>query len=554
MPGNTPQINNQQEITRATHNWGNTPALSVIDIPGPAVIKIPGVLPEKLKQMRIEASTGEDHTVRDLMAVLGAQGIPSIITSDEVADTYVPITNYKGTIGGLLSAVSKSLNVSFSWEDGVLIVGRQGGYVFAIVQNEEVGGKIKEDLASMGAEGVEFSLTSGLLKFDADWKDHRDIMEYMERVTEGMGTISLQVSVITVSLDNQKSQGFDWSAMGAELRGGAVAEAATATVEGAAEAAVMTGIRTSVNSSAASFLLDHGSFSMTGLFSVLSKYGETRSSQNVMLKTLPGTEVSIRSGNSIPYVSGITSAATTGGAVTGGASFDTVESGVTIKITPNLDAKSGIVTMAVDMDIKSLLGFIDVSAGDQVGSASQPNIQEQSFNDISRVGLGDTVILGGVTFESQSDIRNSILGLTDMPVGHQSDNTKREALFIVIRPTAVMYKFDSSKSIMTNKDYVNNRTVFNGKDITEEVNAKKAADLAEKVALEAKLAKEEAGKVALEEKQAAKKAEKALKKEPSAKNEGQPAWKSWWQEDEEKEAVSTKEGFAVEELTIEGDL
>jgi len=530
------------------------------------VIKIPGVLPEKLKEMRIEASTGIDHTVSDLMAVLGMQGIPSIVTSEEVGDTLVPITNYKGTIGGLLSAVSKSLNISFSWEDGVLIAGKQGGYVFAIVQNEEVGGNIKTDLAAMGASDVEFSLTSGLIKFNADWKDHADIMEYMERVTEGMGTVSLQVAVITVSLDKQKSQGFDWSAMGAELRGGASNSSATAATDDADAASVMTGIRTSVNSAALSFLLDHGSFSMAGLFSTLSKYGETRSSQNVMLKTLPGTAVSIRSGNSIPYVSGITSATADGGATTGGATFDTVESGVTIDITPNLDAKSGIVTMDVKMDIKSFLGFIDVSAGDQVGSASQPNIQEQSFNDISRVGLGDTVILGGVTFESQSDIRNSILGLTDIPVGHQDDNTKREALFIVIRPTAVMYKFDSSKSIMVDRDYVNGRTVFNGKDISDEVAAKKRVQ-------------EQVDKEAIAAEKVKKDASKKKKRKGLSSLNSDIEWTPWWYEKEMKErakaqekdvevnadvdidteadAVSPEEsdqdGFDTDELTLEGE-
>jgi hypothetical protein len=202
---------------------------------------------------------------------------------------------------------------------------------------------------------------------------------------------------------------------------------------------------------------------MTGLINTLRTYGEARTSQNVVLRTLPGTEVKIRSGNSVPYVSGISSSigSDSGSSTTSNVDIDTVETGLTMTMLPNLDAKSGIVTMAVEMELKSLLGFIEVSGGNDAGTFSQPNTQEQSFNDIARLSLGDTVVLGGVTFDSINDARTSMAGLEKLPVGNQKDSHKREALFIVIRPTAVMYKFNADGDIQSRQDEVNRQSLFN---------------------------------------------------------------------------------------------
>lgn len=465
LPGKAPQVNNQYEVSRITDNWASTPALTVVDMPGPAVIKIPGVLPEKLKTMEMEITASDSYTVNDLMSHLGMQGIASLVADPEIGTTPVPVQNYKGSVTGLLSAVSKGLGVSFSWDDGVLIAGRQGNYIFSIVQDDSVGDRVKADLEGLGAAEIKFSRTSGLLSFNADWKRHDDIMEYMERITEGMGTISLQVAVITVALDKNQKRGFDWSAMSAELKGGSGASARKISAEDSV--GLISQVDSTLSATGLGLTLNHRTFSMTGLLSVLSQYGETRTAQNVILKTLPSTEVKIRSGSSIPYVSSVSSAVADGG-TTGGAQFETVETGTTITITPNMDAKSGMITMPVDMQIKTLLGFVDVSAGDQVGSTSQPSLQEQEFNDISRIALGNTVILGGVTYESIADTRQSLAGLQRLPVGHQDLDTKREALFIVIRPTAVMHQFDSSKSVLTEKDAVNEMQHFNSRPVAVE--------------------------------------------------------------------------------------
>lgn len=442
--------------------WGSSPAVTWEDTKGISTIAVPGILPLDIANKVVVATTDESHTIRDLMNALGEYGVPSIVTDPEIANRVVPITGYRGTVGKLLDAISTGMEISFTWKDSVLMVGPRGSYVYSVVQDPAVLTKITEDLTSLGAENISASSTTGLLAFDAAFRSDRMIKRYMDRVVDGMGTINLQVSVLTVSLNRSLKKGFDWSSLLVDYRGGLDRVSSdsdtptdndgtpTTPTDGVVDA-FGNGLKASVDGGLAGLAIETGKFTMSGLFSALSEYGETSTSQNVILKTLPSSEVVIRSGNSIPYVSGISvsgsglNTGVSGGGLSnnllGGVQTETVETGITARITPNLDVESLIATLNVELEVKSVVEFVNLSAGNQVGALSQPNVQEQSFNDIARLRLGDTVVLGGIVYEQQTDNRNTLPGAEDLKIGFSDKNTKREAMFIVIRPTANLYRF-----------------------------------------------------------------------------------------------------------------
>src|SRR3546814_10251959 len=86
---------------------------------------------------------------------------------------------------------------------------------------------------------------------------------------------------------------------------------------------------------------------ITGAIKFLSQYGNTAVDQNVELRTLAGTSVNWRSGETIPYVSGV-SATTSGlggighggnglnGAI-GSAPTAKLETGLTLNLAPNFE-------------------------------------------------------------------------------------------------------------------------------------------------------------------------------------------------------------------------
>lgn len=90
------------------------------------------------------------------------------------------------------------------------------------------------------------------------------------------------------------------------------------------------------------------------------------------------------------------------------------------------------------------MGFVTLSAGAQVGSLTQPQIQQQSFNNIARVMAGETVVLGGLVYDSVSDSRETLAGLEKAPIGSRDAKVRKNALLIVVRPSITAFQFGDS--------------------------------------------------------------------------------------------------------------
>lgn len=269
--------------------------------------------------------------------------------------------------------------------------------------------------------------------------------------------VNLQIAVITVGIDRTRNQGFDWGSLQFALSnagtGGILEEVADTLLpgtEGVTESVteVVTDTVDTVAQSTHSQLItmDSGGlgakftrsrFNFNGLIKLLSTYGNTRTDQNVTLKTMPGTEVMLESGQRIPYVSSITqtnSVTDRTDSISDTRNIEFVETGLKLNVKPQYDAEGGLVTLSVDMSLVNLLGFID--NGDESYS---PNTQNQLFNNVVRLEAGETTVLGGIVYESLSDSRASITGLDRFRTASKDLKTTRNMLFIVLRPTVTVY-------------------------------------------------------------------------------------------------------------------
>jgi hypothetical protein len=184
-------------------------------------------------------------------------------------------------------------------------------------------------------------------------------------------------------------------------------------------------------------------FSLIGFVDFLNDYGVTETKQNVMLKTVTGNPVKLKSVTQIPYVSTV-SVGTTGSnssgntSLLGGAKTSTANDGITLEMTPSFDAYSNTVTVKMDLSIQAVVGFNNLSAGNQLGSLSQPTTAERSFNDIIRVRPGQTVVVGGLTYDSIGDSRSAPSFMMDTKAEHKTLAVNRLTMFIVVRPTITM--------------------------------------------------------------------------------------------------------------------
>jgi type II secretory pathway component GspD/PulD (secretin) len=189
-------------------------------------------------------------------------------------------------------------------------------------------------------------------------------------------------------------------------------------------------------------VISNAAFSMVAFIDFLDTYGQTKTLQSVMLRTITGNEVELKSVTQIPYVSGVgvgatTAAVGTASSLLGSANTAAANDGVILKMAPSFDAANDSVTIDMSLSIEAVLGFVQLSAGNQLGTLTQPTTAERTFNDVIRVRPGQTVVVGGITYDQVERDNNVPLFLPDK-TGHETLVVKRQSMFIVIRPTVTL--------------------------------------------------------------------------------------------------------------------
>ena len=480
--------------SEATRDWNLTPALRTERLAEPAIHSSFTPIPKAVMDRQIAIDAPPGATVGDLAVLLSGYGVPTIAASDDVAGRRISVPAYNGKLSGLVALLSSASNIALTWSDGVLVINSGVAMTASVPPSKELIKTVSDELKTLGASQIVASVPASEVSFNAAPDRLWSVKRYLHRVVDNSATIGLQVAVITVGLNSEQQSGLDWSrlqfTLGRSLglrndgqnnqQGGMGGGGQNGNNGGTSNNNGGTGNNNGSgndnhNDPAASFLAglntkspygaefaggDFGigvarhDFNMQALFSLLSTYGNTQTTQNLVLRSLSGGKVKIRSGASVPYVSQVNiAAAGNSNSIFGGTQTETVDTGLTLTIEPHYDAATERVTMDVDLQLKSIIGFLKLSAGAQLGSMSRPEVQDQSLTTVARAAAGHTVVLGGILYDQLSDDRNTLTGMEDAPVGHKDRKVQRNALFVVIRPTVTTYRFtDSSQGVLTNAE------------------------------------------------------------------------------------------------------
>ena len=437
-------------------------------------------LPAEIGEHRLSVSfPATESTLERLVMMIGYTGVRVAErftgTSDkEFLGRSLPFRSFDGSLAELMSVLRSGIGVVSWWQDGTLFLTDQDRFALSVPQNSEVVNTIAKELEGLGAKDISSSLRGGQIVFSASPSQFTEVIQpYMDRIHRNMAMINIQLAVVDLSLTDTTASGFDWNAFSTQL-----SNAAASTSTSSTTTTTTTGSSTSTSntlsvpntslSGAAGTIqaplvaaLSKGvkvwglsaALNVTGAINFLSKFGSANTRQNVELRTLSGTEVSLRSGQTIPYVSGIGVNAISGGSTAtnnllGSAQTSTVKTGLTIKLTPYFDSGNDIVTVDLNVLVNSVLEFRQLDAGSQLGTLTQPVTQEQSLNDIVRVLAGNTVIIGGLqvdtgnwTGEEPNFLRdNKSATDTFLPLlEERSQDRNKEALFIILRPSVTVF-------------------------------------------------------------------------------------------------------------------
>lgn len=300
---------------------------------------------------------------------------------------------------------------------------------------------------------------AGMISMSVSPSEYRRVLSFLERITQNAAVVNLQVAMVSVSANQEVSRGIDWSKLQIAVGGqhsNLLETLKPSTSSGSATPNPSTGSPTQndegtlpdlgkglvMNAGTIRGVVSNGAFSMIGFLDFLSTYGQTKTLQSVMLRTVTGSEVELKSVTEIPYVSGVGVGTTgayngTNSSLLGSANTDVANDGITLKMLPSYDAASHSVTIDMSLAIEAVLAFNELSAGNQLGTLTQPTTAKRTFNDVIRVRPGQTVVVGGISYDQIQRDSKVPLYLPDA-AGHKGLKVKRESMFIVIRPTVTV--------------------------------------------------------------------------------------------------------------------
>lgn len=422
-----------RDIALQSSSWTSRPAIIRNEVEIGQLESAKNYIPEEIRNRQIDVELTPDTTFQDFVTGLTqGLGISGYIASDDIANRRIYIPKYSGDLGSLLDSISRNLKVSFIFGDNTLTLNDSIQYVVSIPNNPEVADNIKDLIERLGGTNVLSDHRTATVTYNATKSVNERVEGMLERMVANSANINLQVLFINVNIDNERRKGFDWSGLQAT-----VGDLGVASIDMTDRA---TGLVGRITGNSVSARLSRSEVDIDAMFNILNTYGEARTLQDFNMSTISGGQVQVKSVQKTPYIDELTSSTTVDSVTSSGINTKTAENGIEVNFVPVYDSKTGIVSLDIDMSLSTLLGFMSLNAGDR-GTIEQPRIQEQTFNNSLRLGVGDTVVLGGITYSSVSDNRNMpfIFEAFDMDLASQNVNITENSLFIVLRTSVIEF-------------------------------------------------------------------------------------------------------------------
>ncbi len=460
MPTDNKLLKTQDELAAPLiKEWKmQDPAVKYFKTSSSLVIAQPNKIPAHIRNIEIETEISPDATIGDIAILFDTLGIYAVAPQEEVRIKPAALFAFKGSLGNYLDAISSAYDISFNWKKGnILTIESSSNYLVKIPQDKDLADEIKTSLIAYGADSdsVNMSVQAGTISYKATYENHKRITDYVDRLSANAALVSIQASVVTVALNRNQAEGFDWSSLQTKI--GALSLGESSSESGSSDTGSnITDVLalTGITGTGASLNLLKGDFEFNAAVNFLSTYGNTETKQSVLMKTLSGKEVGISSTQQIPYVDniGATSLSSNSSTTRSSTQIKKIDVGLKLDMTPYYDASTEVVTIDLNMSLSSLLGFLELSAGDGNGTVSYPNTQKQEFDDIIKLRAGEPVIVGGITFDSFSDNRSNPTFMDAYDTASKSAKVNRNAMFILLRPTVTLFGDFDQDELVTFKE------------------------------------------------------------------------------------------------------
>jgi type II secretory pathway component GspD/PulD (secretin) len=432
----------------------------------PVAMRAP--LPKHIAEMPIQVSFLSDHsaTLGSLVTSLAAINLQVTFNwsnptqSEDILKRKLPFLNFQGTVGELIDSLRNGMGIVGWYDNGQVYLSDKERYSLTLPQNEDVLKAVADEVKNLGGGDIVTSVRGGKLVYTASPTVQDELIgPFLARMSRNLSVVTMQVAVVSLSLTDNSTTGFDWDKFSLSFNNTASAltgsstsstsSSSSTTSSTASEVGTVAGLTSSAltlgKTSTGGVFGSFGAISIAGAVNFLSNFGHANITQNVQLQTLAGSKVSFQNGQEVPYVSGVNSSSS-GYSSYGGSQTDKVETGLKVGLEPEFDADSQLVTIGVKVEQNSILQYVDLKVGNQLGTISQPLVQKQNLESLVRPQAGKTAVIGGLQYDSDNfsssepaALRKALEG-TGKTTGSQSSKISRSALFIMIRPTVKIYE------------------------------------------------------------------------------------------------------------------
>lgn len=464
--------------------WNNVPALTFVQSSSGVAIRKYNELPAAILEKKVDLAFegGASVTLRDVVQGLSAQGFSLVSRlSDETMKKSWEKRSFHGNVASLLQTIGVTYNVAVEYRNGAVFLVESNRFSATLPKHKEFLDTVAEALKAMGATDVRSDVLAGKVYYSAKPEAVEYIEDYLQSTSKNAAMVTLQVAVLSVSMNRDVNLGFDWAKAGV-MRGtdgmyndmgsifsstntsttGTTTGTNTGTTTGSTTGTTGTGTTGTTGTTAGTTVsnvakyvtgslvgysgaegfglkIANNAFSLNAAFKALSTYGNARTDQNVLLGTVSGLTVTINSGDDIPYTKSVGSATASGGSTTGSAQTEIIKSGLKLEVSPNFDSEDGSVFTKVKVDMSTLVGFRELSAGANLGKLSQPQMKNLNFENFGRLSAGDTVIMGGISYDQLSNNFTNFPGMESLPTGSKAQTVNRTSIYIVVRPTVTIF-------------------------------------------------------------------------------------------------------------------
>ncbi len=480
----SPSVTRRQHKLLQDKGWRTPPLRNAYG--APLVLVTPAQLPEAMQNLEVNLNLNGKATLSALAAALSALKVPALVQSAEVGGVPLVIPYYQGKLGPLLRAISSLKNVFFVWDGSTLLLEKEAQFSATVPQVKDLVRSVQKGLRSLGAQKITLSRQTGTVDFKATPSAMQQIKPYLASLNANSALVSLRVAVISVQLTNSHDSGVNWGALEAAVSPGLLTSPLSVLTSGLASSssnafssptapaaapsstptsnsgtstapsspapgslgtstagAVTGGTALALSGSGVQLTVSNPSFSFSGVLQFLDTYGKTSTLQNVLVRTLAGTKVKLENNTQIPYVSnvgvGAVGSSSNASTTVGTASTSQANSGITLRLTPYYNYRTGQVTISVKVEINAVLGFNNLSAGSQLGSFTQPTTQKEELTDLVSVLPGQPVILGGLRYRTLADNRQGLPWLASHGLASKDLQLTDQEMIIVLRPTITVY-------------------------------------------------------------------------------------------------------------------